>query len=88
MPSFADEVIKSHGVVLRPLTEADVPAIAIACSDAQTQQWLPLPRPYTEDAARSYALGSSPLEWCNCFVILQGFMAGFRGGRGGRLGVW
>ncbi len=53
MPSFADEVIKSHGVVLRPLTEDDVPAIAIACSDAQTQQWLPLPRPYTEDAARA-----------------------------------
>ena len=60
MPSFADEVIKSHGVVLRPLTEADVPAIAIACSDAQTQQWLPLPRPYTEDAARSYALEVAP----------------------------
>ena len=37
-----------------------MPAIAIACSDAQTQQWLPLPRPYTEDAARSYALEVAP----------------------------
>ncbi len=62
MPSFSDEVIKSHGVVLRPLTEADVPAIAIACSDPQTQKWLPLPQPYTEESARFFALEIAPQE--------------------------
>ncbi|GAB2485278.1 GNAT family N-acetyltransferase [Luteococcus sediminum] len=56
MSSFADEVIESYGVVLRPLTEADVPTIAIACSDPQTQKWLPLPQPYTQDSARFFAL--------------------------------
>lgn len=60
MSPFADEVITSNGVVLRPVTEADVPAIAIACSDEQTQRWLPLPRPYTEEAARGYALEVAP----------------------------
>ena len=62
MPSFSDEVIKSHGVVLRPLTEADVPAIATACSDPQTQKWLPLPQPYTEESARFFALEIAPQE--------------------------
>lgn len=60
MHAFADEVITAHGVRLRPLSEADVPAIASACSDALTQQWLPLPRPYTEDSARVFALEVAP----------------------------
>lgn len=62
MLSFADEVIESHGVRLRPLTEADVPSIAIACSDPLTQEWLPLPQPYTEDSARVFALEVAPQE--------------------------
>ena len=62
MPSFADEVIESYGVVLRPLTDADVPSIAVACSDPQTQKWLPLPRPYTEESARFFALEIAPQE--------------------------
>ena len=60
MPEFTDEVIESHGVVLRNLAEADVPAIAIACSDSVTQEWLPLPRPYTEESARQFALEVAP----------------------------
>lgn len=60
MRSFADAVIASHGVTLRPLTEADVPWIAVACSDAQTQKWLPLPRPYTDDSARSFVCEMAP----------------------------
>lgn len=62
MPSFSDEVIDAHGVVLRPLREDDVPAIALACSDPLTQRWLPLPRPYTEDSARVFALEVAPQE--------------------------
>lgn len=46
--------------MLRRLTEADVPTIAVACSDPQTQKWLPLPQPYTEDSARWYALEMAP----------------------------
>ena len=60
MSGFADEVIESHGVVLRALVEADVPAIAIACSDPLTQEWLPLPRPYTEESARQFVLEAAP----------------------------
>lgn len=60
MHAFADEVITAHGVRLRPLSGADVPAIASACSDELTQRWLPLPRPYTEDSARAFALEVAP----------------------------
>lgn len=60
MRTFADEVITAHGVRLRPLSEADVPAIASACADELTQQWLPLPRPYTQESARVFALELAP----------------------------
>lgn len=51
---FADEPISAHGVVLRPLRESDVAKVAEACSDPVIQQWLPLPRPYTEESARFF----------------------------------
>lgn len=46
MNSFPDQVIVGDGVVLRPLADADLPAIAAACNDPQIQRWLPLPSPY------------------------------------------
>ncbi len=37
---------------LRAFGEADIPAVTRACADPLTQQWVPVPRPYTrEDAA-------------------------------------
>jgi len=42
-------------VVLRPLVDADVPAIARACDDADTARFIPdMPAPYTEADARSF----------------------------------
>ena len=42
-------------VVLRPLADADVPAIARACDDPDTARFIPdLPTPYTEADARSF----------------------------------
>ncbi|WP_279583133.1 GNAT family N-acetyltransferase [Fodinicola feengrottensis] len=38
-----DLTIATDGLVLRPPTEADIPDIVAACSDALTQRWLPNP---------------------------------------------
>lgn len=65
-------VLRGDRVVLRPHTEADIPRVVEACSDARTRQWLStLPSPYTEDSARRY-LDTMPVEesvarrvaWC------------------------
>lgn len=65
-------VLRGDRVVLRPLTEADIPRIVEACSDPRSRRWLAtLPRPYTQDSARTY-LDSMPVEesmarrvaWC------------------------
>lgn len=45
-------VLDGNGLRLRPITDSDVERVAEACSDPITQQWLPLPSPYTaQDAA-------------------------------------
>ena len=41
-------------VVLDEMTFADVPRVVLACSDPASQQWLPLPSPYTEADARAF----------------------------------
>ncbi|SOD71843.1 RimJ/RimL family protein N-acetyltransferase [Jatrophihabitans sp. GAS493] len=56
-------------VRLRPLTDADVPAIVVACQDGQTQRFTTIPIPYTEQdgqefialAASGYANGRNPI---------------------------
>lgn len=55
MDRFDDDVISAFGVRLRPFVEADIPLIVEACSDPLTQEWLPLPSPYSADDARFYA---------------------------------
>lgn len=60
MNRYSDEIIDAHGVRLRSLGEADIPAIVTACSDDLTQEWLPLPRPYDEAAARSFVSEMAP----------------------------
>lgn len=47
--------LEDNGLVLRQMTEADVPRIVEACSHETTQHWLGrLPRPYGERQARGY----------------------------------
>ena len=55
-PVLPDVVLDSRGVILRPFTEADVDDVVVAATDELTQQWLPLPRPYTRDHARWFCL--------------------------------
>ena len=52
-------------VVLRPLVDADVPAIARACDDAATARFIPdMPAPYTEADARSF-LAAVRANWAD-----------------------
>lgn len=54
-PWLTTPVLAGGGLVLRELTEVDVPRIVEACSDDRTQHWLGrLPDPYTDDAARAF----------------------------------
>jgi RimJ/RimL family protein N-acetyltransferase len=48
-------VLESDRLRLRPFTDADLPRIIEACSDAQSRHWLSgLPHPYTRAVARAY----------------------------------
>lgn len=54
--------IAADGCVLRPVSEADVPAIARACAEPEIARWLPhLPQPYGEEEARSFV--AQAIEW-------------------------
>jgi len=65
-------VLRGERVVLRRHTEADIPRIVEACSDARTRRWLStLPSPYTEESARGYLdtmpvkeSGAHRVAWC------------------------
>ena len=59
---FPEARIAGEGVVLRPLVEADVDEVAIAGADPLTQQWLPLPRPYTVETARGFVHEFAPAQ--------------------------
>jgi RimJ/RimL family protein N-acetyltransferase len=48
-PPLADEAIN-----LRPLRDADAPAIAAACGDPEIVRWIPVPVPYDLEDARSF----------------------------------
>ena len=47
--------MRDDNLVLRPFTDADVPAIARACADRDVARFIPhIPTPYSEDDARAY----------------------------------
>jgi RimJ/RimL family protein N-acetyltransferase len=41
-------------IALRPFTEADVPAITVACQDSEIPRWTQVPSPYTEQDALTF----------------------------------
>ena len=52
--------VRGEGLVLRPWTEDDVPALVAACNDEDIPRWIPvIPRPYTEQDAFRFVRG----EW-------------------------
>jgi RimJ/RimL family protein N-acetyltransferase len=54
--------IAADRCVLRPVTEADIPAIARACAEREIAHWLPhLPQPYGIEDARSFV--AQAIEW-------------------------
>jgi RimJ/RimL family protein N-acetyltransferase len=63
-------------VVLRRLTEADVPVIARACDDADTARFIPgMPAPYTEADARTFVAGSRE-KWASGSVYVWAITEG------------
>ncbi|WP_042425763.1 GNAT family N-acetyltransferase [Streptacidiphilus anmyonensis] len=54
-PIFPATVLRTGTVVLRPFSSADVADTQAAAADPLTQEWLPLPCPYTLDHA---------VDWC------------------------
>jgi RimJ/RimL family protein N-acetyltransferase len=57
---FPDETLHTNRLVLRTLTAGHVDDVHLACRDAETQRWLPLPRPYTHDVAAAFCLELAP----------------------------
>lgn len=51
---WPDEPITDGVIRLDPMSEGDVPRTVMACSDPETQRWLPLPSPYSADDARQF----------------------------------
>ena len=51
VPQLADDAVR-----LRAFCEEDVPAVALACSDALTQRYTRVPFPYDEEDARAFVL--------------------------------
>lgn len=51
---FPEIVLRTSRLTLRPYRAADAPAVQRACRDETIQRWLPLPNPYTLEAAQAW----------------------------------
>ncbi|MFE7172876.1 GNAT family N-acetyltransferase [Streptomyces sp. NPDC057616] len=60
--TFPNISISTERLVLRPLDEDDVPALAEMMNDEQVGAWTDVPQPYTEDRARTWILDHAPAE--------------------------
>ncbi|MEV6565735.1 GNAT family N-acetyltransferase [Streptomyces kronopolitis] len=60
--TFPDISISTDRLVLRPLEEADVPALADMMDDELVAAWTTVPQPYTRAAARSWVDAHAPAE--------------------------
>ncbi|GAA2666028.1 GNAT family N-acetyltransferase [Streptomyces lunalinharesii] len=60
--TFPDISLSTDRLVLRPLDEDDVPALAAMMNDELVASWTAVPQPYTEDAARAWITGYAPTE--------------------------
>ena len=82
-------------LALRPWTEADVPALVIACNDPEIAHWIPLiPSPYTEEDALTFVRGEVRPEEQSLAMTLDGTVVGAIGlgvnsmNYRGRIGYW
>lgn len=60
--TFPNISISTERLVLRPLDEDDVPALAAMMNDEQVGAWTDVPQPYTEDRARTWVTEQAPAE--------------------------
>ncbi|MER5788382.1 GNAT family N-acetyltransferase [Streptomyces sp. NPDC001980] len=60
--TFPNISISTERLVLRPLDEDDVPALAEMMNDEQVAAWTSAPQPYSEDAARRWITEHAPAE--------------------------
>ncbi|MDH6448621.1 MULTISPECIES: GNAT family N-acetyltransferase [unclassified Streptomyces] len=60
--TFPNISISTERLVLRPLDEDDVPALAEMMNDEQVGAWTDVPQPYSEDQARGWITRYAPTE--------------------------
>ena len=60
--TFPNISISTERLVLRPLDEDDVPALAEMMNDEQVGAWTSVPQPFTEDQARTWITEYAPTE--------------------------
>ncbi|WP_264935870.1 GNAT family N-acetyltransferase [Streptomyces sp. A012304] len=60
--TFPTISISTERLVLRPLDEDDVPALAEMMNDEQVTAWTAVPQPFTEDGARTWITEYAPAE--------------------------
>lgn len=60
--TFPNISISTERLVLRPLDEDDVPALAEMMNDEQVAAWTDVPQPFTEDGARHWITEYAPAE--------------------------
>ncbi len=87
--------LRDDDLALRPWTEADVPALVIACNDPEISHWIPLiPSPYTEEDALTFVRGDVRPEEQSLAMTLEGTVVGAIGlgvnsmNYRGRIGYW
>ncbi|WP_030606859.1 GNAT family N-acetyltransferase [Streptomyces fulvoviolaceus] len=60
--TFPNISISTERLVLRPLDEDDVPALAEMMNDEQVGAWTDVPQPYSEEQARTWITEHAPSE--------------------------
>ncbi|MEU0970611.1 GNAT family N-acetyltransferase [Streptomyces sp. NPDC005917] len=60
--TFPNISISTERLVLRPLDEDDVPALAEMMTDEQVAAWTDVPQPFTEEATRHWITEYAPSE--------------------------
>lgn len=74
--ALAPVELRGDGLLLRVPQPGDVPAVAAACRDPQTQRWTTVPVPYTEEHAVSFVEDYAASGWAGgtlaVFAITEG----------------
>ncbi|MEK6276073.1 MAG: GNAT family N-acetyltransferase [Actinomycetota bacterium] len=79
--------LRDDDVLLRPPTEADIPAVTAACQDEELVRFLPrFPSPYRDQDAREWIASCNSSEASRDFLIVNAAGGDLLGAIGVRLG--